>query len=191
MSINFLVRPFFVAVWFGFHGWAQSFSEPFYERWCSGACMGCSAHPGAWLPQQSTSLGSTWIHPGVHPTLGLSQLFSPQAAQPLLQNLSRGILTPFLISSQPLATVNNQNVQFLVRSLLANMVQPSSPSSLLQTPKETLPCENMSQHYDIVVITLLLSETHLFQGCACTDFSTKGASSRRALTVSAGKGLGV
>lgn len=28
----------------------------------------------------------------------------------------------------------------------------------------------------------MLSETHIFQGCACADLSTKGAWSRRALT---------
>lgn len=55
---------------------------------------------------------ATCIHPSAHPT-ALLRGFSLRTAQPLPQTLSSRMLPPSLISTQPSATGNKQNVWFL------------------------------------------------------------------------------
>lgn len=112
------------------------------------ALSAASPHPGAWL----SSLKYFWMEQyrstqACTPRCTSPSFFSPGTAQPVLQTLSRGLLPPSLISIQPSATVNKQNVKFLVGSLLANRVQPSRHAGLLQTPKIIFSLEeNMTQY---------------------------------------------
>lgn len=150
MAINLLARSVcFVCCSeqsFLLGGWSPS-CEPFYECPSSPGSISCiSPSWGLAFLAEVLLDGEIQIHPSMHPTLHLSQFFSPGTAQPLLQTLSRGLLPPSLISAQPSATVNKQNVKFLVGLLLANRVQPSRHASLLQTPKIIFSLEeNMTQ----------------------------------------------